>query len=67
MMKTTTHQDPKSNRGSLGGEHPTPNRRKTRKPRYTLDELLEGADEMVALSKEAAAWMDAAPVGREVL
>jgi antitoxin ChpS len=66
MMKTTTHQDPKSDRGSLVGKNPTPNRR-TRKPRYTLDELLEGADEMVALSKEAAAWMNAAPVGREVL
>jgi antitoxin component of MazEF toxin-antitoxin module len=66
-MKTTIHQDPKSDRNSLVDENLTPNQRKTRKPRYTLDQLLEGADEMVALSKEAAAWMNAAPVGREVL
>ncbi|MCD7110267.1 PbsX family transcriptional regulator [Rhizobium sp. DKSPLA3] len=39
---------------------------KTRK-RYTLAELLEGADEMVALNKQAAAWETGAPVGNEVL
>ncbi|MET0358304.1 MAG: PbsX family transcriptional regulator [Pararhizobium sp.] len=39
---------------------------KTRK-RYTLAELLEGADEMVALNKQAAAWEAGAPVGNEVL
>jgi antitoxin ChpS len=39
----------------------------TRKPRYTLAELLEGQEEMVSLSKGAAAWMDAAPVGNEVI
>jgi antitoxin ChpS len=37
------------------------------KRRYTLAELLEGADEMVALNKQAAAWESGAPVGNEVL
>jgi antitoxin ChpS len=37
------------------------------KKRYTLAELLEGADEMVALNKQAAAWESGAPVGNEVL
>ena len=36
------------------------------KKRYTLAELLEGADEMVALNKEAASWNVGAPVGNEV-
>jgi hypothetical protein len=31
-----------------------------------LEELLEGADEMAPVSKEAAAWMDMPPVGKEV-
>ncbi len=44
----------------------TSTKKVTRKPRYTLAELLEGQEEMAALSKEAAAWMDAAPVGNEV-
>lgn len=37
------------------------------KKRYTLAELLEGADEMVALNKQAAAWEAGDPVGNEVL
>ncbi|PYE27099.1 antitoxin ChpS [Rhizobium sp. PP-F2F-G20b] len=37
------------------------------KKRYTLAELLEGADEMVALNKQAASWEAGAPVGKEVL
>jgi antitoxin ChpS len=36
------------------------------KRRYTLAELLEGADEMVALNKQAAGWETGAPVGNEV-
>jgi antitoxin ChpS len=36
------------------------------KKRYTLAELLEGADEMVALNRKAAAWDSGAPVGNEV-
>lgn len=36
------------------------------KKRYTLAELLEGADEMAALNKEAASWNVSKPVGNEV-
>ncbi|WP_320202869.1 AbrB/MazE/SpoVT family DNA-binding domain-containing protein [Agrobacterium rosae] len=39
----------------------------TQKKRYSLAELLEGAEEMAALNADASAW-DAAPrVGREAL
>ncbi|UHS55993.1 AbrB/MazE/SpoVT family DNA-binding domain-containing protein [Agrobacterium vaccinii] len=39
----------------------------TQKKRYSLEELLEGADEMAELNVEASAW-DAAPrVGKEAL
>ncbi|MGV1870409.1 AbrB/MazE/SpoVT family DNA-binding domain-containing protein [Agrobacterium rosae] len=39
----------------------------TQKKRYSLAELLEGAEEMVALNAEASVW-DAAPrVGKEAL
>ncbi|MFC5757885.1 AbrB/MazE/SpoVT family DNA-binding domain-containing protein [Rhizobium sp. GCM10022189] len=37
------------------------------KKRYTLAELLEGSDEMIALSKHAAGWDSGAPVGNEIL
>ncbi|MBB3394970.1 MULTISPECIES: PbsX family transcriptional regulator [unclassified Rhizobium] len=36
------------------------------KKRYTLAELLEGADEMAALNKKAASWNASSPVGNEV-
>ncbi|KQW31388.1 hypothetical protein ASE36_03790 [Rhizobium sp. Root274] len=36
-----------------------------RKPRYTLDELLEGYEAEVPLSLEEREWMDAPPVGNE--
>lgn len=36
------------------------------KKRYSLAELLEGADEMVALNKQAKAWESGPPVGNEV-
>ena len=39
---------------------------KTR-PRYTLDELLAQCDETAALSAEDRAWIDAKPVGNELL
>jgi hypothetical protein len=65
-MKTTILQDPKSDCDSFVDENLTPNQRKTLKPRYTLVQLLEGADEMVLHSKEAAAWIDMPPVGKEV-
>lgn len=39
---------------------------KQAKKRYTLAELLEGADEMGALNKEAASWNVSPPVGKEV-
>ncbi|TCU11134.1 AbrB/MazE/SpoVT family DNA-binding domain-containing protein [Rhizobium sullae] len=39
---------------------------KQAKKRYTLAELLEGADEMAALNKEAASWNVSSPVGNEV-
>ncbi|KQS72803.1 PbsX family transcriptional regulator [Rhizobium sp. Leaf371] len=35
--------------------------------RYTLAELLEGADEMEALNRQAADWESGASVGNEVL
>lgn len=36
------------------------------KKRYTLAELLEGADEMAALNKEASSWNVSPPAGKEV-
>jgi antitoxin ChpS len=38
---------------------------KIQKKRYTLAELLEGADEMAELHREIKAWQDAPPVGNE--
>lgn len=38
---------------------------KLQKKRYTLAELLEGADEMAALNRQAKAWQDMPPVGNE--
>lgn len=35
--------------------------------RYTLAELVEGADELEALSKQTAGWESGAAVGNEVL
>lgn len=37
------------------------------RPRYTLDELLAQCDESAALPPEDPQWLDAAPVGRELL
>ncbi|PYE86658.1 AbrB/MazE/SpoVT family DNA-binding domain-containing protein [Phyllobacterium leguminum] len=39
---------------------------KQARKRYTLAELLEGADEMADLNKQAAAWNAGSPVGNEV-
>jgi len=36
------------------------------KKRYTMAEMLEGANELVVLNKEAASWNVSAPVGNEV-
>lgn len=36
-----------------------------RKRRYTIDELLEGADELISLNKQAAGWETAGTVGNE--
>lgn len=38
---------------------------KIQKKRYTLAELLEGADEMAELNREAKAWQDAPSTGNE--
>ena len=38
-----------------------------RRPRYTLDELLAQCDDHNALSDEDRAWLDAEPVGKELL
>lgn len=35
--------------------------------RYTLVELLRGADEMVVLHKRASTWETAAPIGNEIV
>ncbi len=43
--------------------HPT---MKVRKPKYTLDELLEGYDANAPLSAEESAWINAPAVGNEV-
>lgn len=37
------------------------------KKKYTLAELLEGSDEMIALSRRAAGWDTGAPVGNQIL
>lgn len=37
-----------------------------REPKYTLDDLLVGADATAPLGEEERAWMDAPPMGREV-
>jgi antitoxin ChpS len=37
------------------------------RPRYSLDELLAQCDPDAPLSDEEQAWLDAPPVGREVL
>jgi antitoxin ChpS len=39
----------------------------SRRPRYTLDELLEQCDPNAPLSDEDRAWINFAPVGRELL
>jgi antitoxin ChpS len=38
---------------------------RVRRPKYTLDELLVGADPDAAMSDEERAWHDSPPVGRE--
>lgn len=38
---------------------------KVRKPKYTLDELIQGHDAERTLSAEERAWIDAPPVGNE--
>jgi antitoxin ChpS len=38
-----------------------------RKPKYTLEELVAQCDPNAPLSEEDRAWLDAPPVGREVL
>ncbi|MBU4530466.1 MAG: PbsX family transcriptional regulator [Hoeflea sp.] len=37
------------------------------KKKYSLEELLEGSDEMIELSREAAGWDSGAAVGNEIL
>jgi antitoxin ChpS len=37
------------------------------KPRYTLDELLAGSDYSQPMSAEDREWIDAPPVGRELI
>ncbi|WP_411033166.1 PbsX family transcriptional regulator [Shinella sp. BYT-45] len=39
---------------------------RTQKKRYTLAELLEGADEMAALGEEAKAWQGGTRTGNEI-
>jgi antitoxin ChpS len=38
---------------------------KVRKPKYTLDELLEGYEPDRTLTAEERAWIDSPPVGNE--
>ncbi len=38
-----------------------------KRPRYSLDELMAQCDEGAALSDEDRAWIDAKPVGNELL
>ena len=39
---------------------------KVRRPKYTLDELVQGYNSGAPLSNEERTWMDAEPVGNEV-
>jgi antitoxin ChpS len=39
---------------------------RVRRPKYTLDELIEGYDADAPLTDEERAWMDAPPAGREL-
>jgi len=38
-----------------------------KKPRYTLDELLAASDYSQPMSQEDREWIDAPPVGRELI
>ncbi len=38
-----------------------------RKPRYTLEELLAQSKRRVPTTKEDRAWLNSAPIGRELL
>jgi antitoxin ChpS len=40
---------------------------KRRRPRYTLDELLDASDYSQPLPAEEREWVDAPPVGRELI
>jgi antitoxin ChpS len=46
---------------AISGEAPM----RVRQPKYTLDELLAGTEEVAQLNDEERAWHDAEPVGRE--
>lgn len=50
-------------RGKQPGEEPS----LAAKRRYTLDELLAQCDATAEITADDRAWLDAAPVGREVL
>ena len=39
---------------------------RVRRPKYTIEELVEGYNADASLSDEEQAWMDAPPVGREI-
>lgn len=45
---------------------PAPKAMRVRRPKYTLDELVEGYDADAPLTDEERAWMDAPAAGREV-
>jgi antitoxin ChpS len=42
-------------------------RRPVRRPRYTLDELLKQCNPKAARVKEDREWLEAKPVGRELI
>lgn len=44
---------------------PSPKVMKVRRPKYTLDALLEGYDSRSPRSPEEQAWIDAPPAGKE--
>ena len=45
----------------------TPTKDETKKPHYSLGELLAQCDADAPVSHEDRAWLDSAPMGREII
>lgn len=51
----------------MDGIQPKEQLQATPRRRYTLDELLAASDYLLVLTKEDREWLDAPPVGRELI